>query len=208
MRSKCFTGRGEELVSIWDLMRDLQAWISLVQTYHQSIYGVTHKPRVKFHKSHSLSYPHPRYLIGNFSFLPHSTQHHCLKHQPHLQQNGTLIPSKKTAWRVLEITRVLLLRELKVGQPFPRYHTQTCRDVASETLGWKGLQQVPQASIQGWPKRPEALCSSTTHPEAFAQLAWNKYSCKGEFTCVATQVPISWGNGSWEIKLVCGSKNS
>lgn len=70
----------------------------------------------------------------------------------------------------------------------------------------KGLWQVPQAAIQGWPKILEALHSCTTHCEPFVQLAWKKYSCKGEFTCVATQVPISWGNGSWEIKLVCGSR--
>lgn len=103
---------------------------SRTDTSPKHIWVVTHQSRVKFHKAHSLSYLHPRYLKGNFSFLPHCTQHHCPKHQPHLQQHGMLIPSKKTAWRVLEITRH------KSRAAFPQAPCSNLQ--GSETQGWKG----------------------------------------------------------------------
>lgn len=166
MRSKCFTAWEEKLVfclghKLWS--NYLQAWVSLATELSlKQKWVVTHQSRVKFHQAHLPFCLLSSFLKGTPLFFPCSPSTTASNNQPHPQQH-MLVPHKKkttnpSAWGDLEVAQEKS-RAAFLKSPYsnPWRHSRH---------SWRCSKPA-----KGWPRRPEMLLPSTTHPEQFVQLA-------------------------------------
>lgn len=136
MRSEYFTGSGEKLVFCLGpklSSSDLQARVSLAM--HSSLKQtqvVTHQVKGKIPRG-TFTLLSSLYISERKLPSPSSTHP-----APLPQPTPPPIASHICSLQEKQLGEFCKEQERKVGQPFPKHHTQICRDIASDTLHGKG----------------------------------------------------------------------